>query len=217
MPSHHHVNGVISGHTVVFQLSIFVALHFEVEIGALHLSSAFVNAPKFLCYGCDWPFVFTVNIQHFVHVVNLFTLNFQREVAVLRFPFVLYLRWNILIKRFEAGVTLSWKFSNCLLKSLDTGLVSLNLTNEICVLVKELLGVCLINFLSIFVQLLLNLNRLLVKIWSEISKCTLNIFQLCVTFGQLFVWIPFDHFIFQLIDQSLTLLNFQCCIVNLLF
>ena len=107
MPPHHHVNGVISGHTIMFQLSVFVALHFEVEIGALHLSSGFVDAPKFLCYGCDWPFVFTVNIQHFVHIVNLFTLNFQREVAVLRFPFILYLRWNILIKRCEAGVTLS--------------------------------------------------------------------------------------------------------------
>ena len=217
MPPHHHVNGVISGHTIMFQLSVFVALHFEVEIGALHLSSGFVDAPKFLCYGCDWPFVFTVNIQHFVHIVNLFTLNFQREVAVLRFPFILYLRWNILIKRCEAGVTLSWKFSNCLLNILDTVLVSFNLTNEICVLVKELLGVRLINFLSIFVQLLLDLDRLLVKIWSEISKCTLNVLQLFVTFGQLFVWIPFNHFIFQFVDQSLTLLNFECGIINLLF
>jgi hypothetical protein len=62
MPPHHHINGIISGHTVVFQLSVFVALHFEVEIGALHLCSDFVNAPQFLGYGCDWSLVFTVDI-----------------------------------------------------------------------------------------------------------------------------------------------------------
>lgn len=62
MPPHHHVNRVISDHTVVFQLSVFVTFHFEVEIGALHLGSDFVNAPQFLGYGCDWSFVFTIDI-----------------------------------------------------------------------------------------------------------------------------------------------------------